>query len=73
MSTNPVDANFVTRFLLGFAVIAAMTVGGRAVGSAFVSVGIPYGEWLGVAVGAMLVFAVFAVLYRRYDAAFDAD
>ena len=68
---NPVENNFVTRFILGFAVIFAMMIGGGAVGWAFSSIGIPYGDWLGVAIGAVVVFAVFAVLYRRYDASFD--
>ncbi|MFC4544413.1 hypothetical protein ACFO5R_21010 [Halosolutus amylolyticus] len=70
MGTNPVEENFVTRFLLGFAVIVAMAIGGRAVAAAFVSAGIPYANWLGVAVGAVLVFAAFTVLYRRYDASY---
>lgn len=73
MENNPVEDNFVTRFLLGFAVIVALMIGGHAVGTAVLSVGIPYGDWVGVAVGAVLTFVVFTVLYQRYDASYGAD
>ncbi len=32
-------------------------------GRAVLEIGIPYGEWLGVAIGAVVVFSVFVVLY----------
>jgi hypothetical protein len=67
MATNPVEENFVTRYILGLGVILAMMVGGRAVGSVFGSTGISYGGPLGVVLGAALVFVVFTMLYRRYD------
>lgn len=73
MSRNPVEENVVTRFLLGAAVIFAMMVGGGAVGSVGTSLGIPYGGWMGVTLGAVAVFVGFTALYRRYDASYDAD
>ncbi|WP_254544021.1 hypothetical protein [Halomarina pelagica] len=73
MGNNPVEDNFVTRFLLGLAVIFAMMIGGGAIGGAFLSLGVPYGDWLGVAVGSVLVFVAFVVLYRRYDASYDTE
>ncbi|WP_254767669.1 hypothetical protein [Salinilacihabitans rarus] len=71
--TNPVEENFVTRFALGFAVIFAMGIGGRAVAEVFTALDVPYGAWLGVAVGAVVVFAVCTALYRRYDASYSAE
>lgn len=71
MSLNPVEENFVTRFILGFAVIVAMFAGGGAVGSTLQSSEVPYGGVLGTALGAIVVFLVFVVLYRRYDASFE--
>lgn len=73
MAQNPVERNFVTRFLLGFAVIVLMFVGGGAVGQLFRMVGIQYGAWLGTAVGAVAVFVCFAALYTRYDASFASE
>lgn len=73
MGSNPVEANFVTRYLLGFAVIVAMMLGGGAVGAAFRATEVPYGGWIGVTVGAVLVFVGFVVLYGRYDASYDDE
>lgn len=73
MGTNPVEENFVTRYILGFAVIVAMMLGGGAVGGAFQAVEIPYGGGIGVALGAILVLVGFIVLYGRYDAAYDDE
>lgn len=70
MASNPVEENFVTRFLLGMAVLLAMVLGGGAVGQFFQNAGVPYGDWLGAGLGMIVVFAVFTVLYRRYDAGF---
>jgi hypothetical protein len=68
MGTNPIERNPVTRFLLGVAVVAAMTAGGGAAGWLLDSAGAPAGEYVGVAVGASVVFVAFTVWYRRYDA-----
>ena len=73
MPTNPVEGNFVTRLILGLAVIFAMLLGGGAVGSALGATPLPYGGVLGVGVGALLVFVGFAVLYRRYDTSVQTD
>ena len=71
--SNPVEDNFVTRFILGSAVLFAMMVSGGVVSSGFLSVGIPYGDWFGFAIGVIIVFAVFTVLYRRYDASYETE
>lgn len=72
METNPVEANFVTRYILGFAVIVAMMIGAGAVGGGFRALQIPYGGLIGVALGAILVLVAFIILYGRYDAAYDS-
>jgi hypothetical protein len=68
MTTNPVEANPVTRWLLGMAVILAMMVGGGAVGWLARDVAVPYADLLGTLAGAVVVFSLFVVLYRRYHA-----
>ncbi|SEH14513.1 hypothetical protein SAMN04487967_1637 [Natronorubrum sediminis] len=73
MGQNPVEDNFVTRIILGLAVIYAMMVAGGTLGESFAGLEIPYAEWIGVAVGAMLVFAVFIPLYRWYDASYSSE
>jgi hypothetical protein len=73
MGQNPIENNLVTRFLLGFAVVVAMILGGELVGVALLRLDVPYGDWIGVAIGAVAVFVAFTVLYRRYDAAYDAE
>ncbi len=70
MATNPVEENVVTRFILGFAVIFAMMLGAGALGSVLRDTAIPFGGWIGVLLGAVLVFIGFVVVYRRYDASF---
>lgn len=72
MVNNPVENNFITRLILGFAVIVAMMIGGGAVGGLLMNAGIPYGDWIGVAVGAIVVLGVFVVLYQRYDASYNS-
>ena len=68
MATNPVEANPVTRWLLGMVVILAMMVGGGAVGWLVRDVAVPYADVLGTLIGAIAVFFLVAVLYRRYHA-----
>ncbi|WP_049921558.1 hypothetical protein [Halopiger djelfimassiliensis] len=68
MTRNPIEANPVTRFALGLAVIVTMSVAAYLVGNFFVALGVPYPGWIGTAVGTVVVFAAFVVLYRRYDA-----
>ncbi|HMB49533.1 hypothetical protein [Natronoarchaeum rubrum] len=72
MERNPVENNFVTRFLLGLAVVFGMVLGGGAVGWSLSTAGLPFGVWIGTAVGALAVFIAFAVWYGRYDASFSA-
>lgn len=73
MATNPVERNFVTRYILGFAVIVAMMIGGGAVGSLLGSTSIPYGDFVGVASGAVIVFVGFVIVYRQYDRSYTEE
>lgn len=50
-----------------------MRLGGGAVGRILTAVSVPYGEWLGVALGGVLVFVGFSVPYRRSAATFDTE
>ncbi len=67
MSPNPVEQNVVTRFLLGFAVILGMMLGGAAGGSLASLVDVPYAGVSGVFLGSVIVFGAFSVWYTRYD------
>lgn len=69
MATNPVEENFITRFILGIGVIVAMMMGGSAGGYVLRTLDLPYGGVVGVTLGALFVFIGFVGLYRRYDAA----
>jgi len=73
MAENPVERNPITRFLLGLAVIAGMFLGGGAVGWLFREAGVPYGDWIGVAVGAIAAFLLFTIVYSRYADPFDGE
>jgi hypothetical protein len=73
VATNPVERNFVTRYILGFAVIVAMMLGGGAGGYVLQGVDIPYAGVIGTALGALLVFAAFVAWYRRYDASYTSE
>jgi hypothetical protein len=73
MSTPSTEESFLGRFLLGFAVIAAMFAGGGAVGWTLREAGVPYGDWVGAGLGALAVFVAFAVLYSRYTASGVAE
>lgn len=63
---NPVEANIVTRFLLGLAVILAMFFGGLVGGWVFARTPVPFATVLGVFLGALAVFLLFAIRYARY-------
>lgn len=71
MERNPVEATFLGRFVVGLGVILGMFVTGGAVGALLQSSGAPYGDWIGVGLGAVAFFVAFVVAYRRYDASFD--
>jgi hypothetical protein len=71
MANSPVEENIVTQFILGFTVILAMMGGGGAVGGFLDMTSVPYGGVLGTALGALLVFVGFSILYRRYVASYD--
>jgi len=65
---NPVEGNFLTRFVLGLAVISAMIVGGSIVARGLSGLDVPYASGVGMLLGAFAVFAGFSVWYTRYDA-----
>ncbi|KYH26728.1 hypothetical protein HAPAU_18320 [Halalkalicoccus paucihalophilus] len=73
MPRNPVERNVVTRFILGFAVLTLMYVVGGAVGGPLVSMAGPVAGFIGVFVGALVAFALFAHWYARYDASFGTE
>ena len=64
MSTNPVEDNFVTRFILGFAVLVAISLGAGLGGLLFEAVGVPWG--IGYLLGGLGVFLGFSAWYTRY-------
>jgi hypothetical protein len=67
MTETPAEANPVTRFILGLAVILAMMAGGGAVGALVRPLDVSFATPVGVAVGALAVFVAFGVLYQRYS------
>jgi opacity protein-like surface antigen len=73
MATNPVERSLLARFLVGVAVVAAMTLVGGGLGTLLLSARVPYGDWIGVGVGAVATFAAFSAAYVRYDAGFDGS
>lgn len=71
MPRNLVERNFVTRFILGLAVIGLMYVGGAVLARPLVAIAGPYAGFIGMFVGALVVFVLVAWWYTRYDASFD--
>lgn len=71
MSPNPVEENFVTRYALGFAIIAAMMLGGGAGGWALASLDVPGGRWIGTLLGALVVLVAVGVRYQGYDESYN--
>lgn len=68
MSKHTVVEDFVIRCILVVGVALAMLITGETVEARFLSLDIPYAGEIGFLVGAALVFAVFAVVYRGYGA-----
>ncbi|WP_276261018.1 hypothetical protein [Haloglomus litoreum] len=66
MAAPSIEDTFVARLFLGLLVIAAMFAGGGALAQILLAVGVPFGDWLGAAIGALAVFLGFAVLYNRF-------
>jgi hypothetical protein len=73
MASNPVEQNVVTRLILGFAVVGLMAAGGAVVARPFASLAGPAAGFIGMFVGAFVVFVLVAWWYTRYDALFDTD
>ncbi|WP_122087945.1 hypothetical protein [Halalkalicoccus subterraneus] len=72
MVHNPIERNAVTRFILGFAIITLMSIGGEVVAGPLVSIAGPVAGFVGMFLGALAVFVAFAHWYVRYDASFEA-
>lgn len=70
MEQNIIERNFIVSFLLGLGVIMAMAVVGERLAIGLLEYGVPYGEWIGVAVGAIAVFIAFAAVYTRFDSVY---
>lgn len=67
MAKNPIENNPVSRFILGFAVIFGMFVGGGIGARVFASISMPFAELIGVVIGALAAFAMFSWFYFKYD------
>lgn len=67
MEQNFVERNFIVSFVLGLGVIMAMAFVGERIALVLLDYGIPYAEWIGVAIGIVVVFTAFVLLYSRYD------
>lgn len=72
MANNVLENNVVVRFLFGLIVIAAMFVVGGATAGGLLALGVPYGDWIGAPLGALVFFVVFAHLYVRAVETVDA-
>jgi len=70
MEQNIIERNFAVRFLLGLGVIMTMAFVGERLAIVLLEYSVPYGEWIGVAVGAIAVFITFAAMYTRFDSVY---
>ena len=66
MANNPVEANPVTRWLLGMAVILLMFLGAGGIGWLAGRTDLPFARPVGAAVGAAAVLVVVGAWYWRY-------
>lgn len=66
MKQNIVERNFVVQFFVGLAVILMMAYVGEQLGLLLLDYGFPYGGWVGVAIGMIVVFIAFAAVYTLY-------
>jgi len=63
MEQNIIERNFIVRFFVGLGVILMMAYMGEQLGLLLLGYGFSYGGWIGVAIGAIVVFAAFAAVY----------
>ncbi len=73
MPRNSIERNFVTRLILGVAVLTLMYVAGGTLARPLVSMGGPIAGFIGVFVGALVMFVLFAHWYARYDGSFETE
>ncbi len=70
MGQNVIERDPVVSFLLGLGVIMMMAFVGEQLATVLLEYGVPYGEWIGVGVGAIAVFIAFAAVYTRFDSVY---
>lgn len=70
MEQNIIERNFVVSFLLGLGVIMTMAFVGERLAIVLLEYSVPYGEWIGVTVGAIAVFITFAAMYTRFNSVY---
>lgn len=66
MEQNIIERNFVVRFFVGLGVILTMAYVGEQLGLLLLGYGYPYGGWIGVAIGMVVVFIAFSAMYTLY-------
>ena len=71
MTENFVERHFVLQAAFIIAVSIGMLYTGEAVSTYFQTQNLPYAGTVGFAIGAVLVFVPFALIYRRYEARYD--
>lgn len=71
MARNPIEQNFVTRFILGLVIIGLMSAGGAVLARPLASFAGSTAGFVGMFLGALLVFVLFARWYTRYDDSFN--
>lgn len=67
MNSNPVERSFVTRLFLSLAVIVSMSAGGAILAGPLTALGGPGAGLLGMGIGALAVFVLFAQPYSRHE------
>nr|WP_231588008.1 hypothetical protein [Halostagnicola sp. A56] len=65
-----IERNFILSFSPGLSVIMAMTFSGEWIAIILLEFGVPYGAWIGVGIGVIVVFTVFAAVYTRLDSVY---
>lgn len=66
MLRNIIEHNVVTRFLTGMTVLLTMSYGAKLLASLLVYYEFPYGAWVGIGIGHITVFMMFAAWYTRF-------
>ncbi|ELY40452.1 hypothetical protein C496_11403 [Natronorubrum tibetense GA33] len=73
MEQNIIERNFIVRFFVGLGVILMMAYVGEQLGLLLLAYGFPYGGWVGVAIGMIVVFIAFAAVYTLYCSIVESE